>query len=433
MADNLCEVGGVLCDVASVAYDHSSLAYQADRAHDIVEELNDRSNSIEASKSLTHVEQRKLKNQQTLQKSMVMAKVVLKNMMEQPVEDTLTSIAEMSFDALLTVKAIESIGYVSSKVGNKLVETGNELKKILPPKMMDETVVFMQTSGGELIAVSEKSSKSIPKAAQAQAVVNKAERIKKHAEKTKSIVDDVAKLTRPIKEEVIALEKELAKIRKSVDIINRDRLMTISKDVKQVENFRNITKNFDPALVAQLHHDEILYLNLCDWLEPQVSKINTRLQAQGGMVIIDSKAGVEVVIKEYDIYHSLLGEIKPGSVRETVKGGHWFCPELRAASFDVQKIKSCGNGFFDMQIRQARRVTGDHVGKTYFPAGKSIEQCITILEEAMSQEASIKYVIPDYPTTQKAFEAVHVSGQKFVLRVDNGVAKFYPWSINPKK
>jgi|GEM_PF-430524 len=429
MADNLCEVGSVLCDVASVAYDHSSLAYQADRAHDIVEELNDRSNSIEASKSLTHVEQRKLKNQQTLQKSMVMAKVVLKNMMEQPVEDTLTSIAEMSFDALLTVKAIESIGYVSSKVGNKLVETGNELKKMLPPKMMDETVVFMKTSSGELIAVSEKSSKSIPKAAQAQAVVNKAERVKKHTEKTKAIVDTTTKFVKPDQAKVAALQKSIQPYLNSEKVVNLEQVKSL-KGIEQIEKYRKFTHNFSPEGIAKLKPEEILHLNLCDWLEPQATKINARIKKTGGLKITEVRDGIECIVEihEFDLYHSLLGEIRPGSIRDHTKGGHLLIPELKAALFDIGEVEHIGNEFFDMKIKYAGKVGGRYERKTYFPMGTTVEESVTMIEDAMKIPKEIRFA----DINDKGRVPIYITNSldlKFGLHIEKGIVKYYPMKL----
>jgi len=212
----------------------------------------------------------------------------------------------------------------------------------------------------------------------------------------------------------------------SEKIIDVERLKSI-EGIEQIDKYRDYTNNFtDPA---KLKPEEILYLNLCDWLEPQAIKINAALKKRGGIKVIDPVSKAEVIIEKYDLYHSLLGEMKPEFLNNVTKGGHLPIAELKSALFETGEIKSLGNGFFDMTIKRGsnKRL------KSYFPLGTNIEEAVVMIEEAILNEEFVKYIKPEnlsiekaLKTTEKTFEVVHKINQKFSIHINNGIAKFYP-------
>jgi hypothetical protein len=175
-----------------------------------------------------------------------------------------------------------------------------------------------------------------------------------------------------------------------------------------------------------MHPDEILYLNLCDWLKPQADLINAELKSLGGLTIIDQASGQQALIKEFDLFHSLLGEMKPGSVRSTTSGGHCFLTELRAASLSYDEVKAFGNGFFDMQIKPRRGLSASYKDQTYFPAGKSISDCTDILIDAIKNPKCIEFGAA--VEGKQIIDITQQSNQKFRLYIENNILRFSPVS-----
>ena len=94
----------------------------------------------------------------------------------------------------------------------------------------------------------------------------------------------------------------------SEKIINVERLKSI-KGVDQIEKYRDYTNNFHPDGIAKLKPEEILHLNLCDWLAPQAKIINKRIKDAGGLKVRQIHDGIECVseIYELDLFHSFFG------------------------------------------------------------------------------------------------------------------------------
>lgn len=121
-------------------------------------------------------------------------------------------------------------------------------------------------------------------------------------------------------------EKEIEQVVRATQIKN-PRALQASKGIDQIERFREYTNNFTNLDI--LTPEEVMYLNLCEWLEPKAKKINNALKAQGGLKVVDPKTGaVQAVIEEFDLFHSLLGEMSPNALANRVKGGHLYIPEL---------------------------------------------------------------------------------------------------------
>ena len=290
---------------------------------------------------------------------------------------------------------------------------------------------FVETSTGEIIAIADTTGESISVAMAWQIAANRAEQSIRFAAKTKELNEKINEKLKPKKKDVEALHKEIEPFLSSEKLVNVERLKA-TKDIKQIEDFRTYTDNFKN--LDKLKPEEILYLNLCDWLAPKALEINDRLKKiPGGLKIIDQKTGIEAVIKEFDLFHSLLGEMKPQALANRVSGGHLFIPELKGAILDINEIKQFGKGYFDMGIKYAGKQSTKYKPNSYFPIGTSIEQAVEIIEDAISNKGFIEFIKPEnisiesaLASTKKTFEATHRQNQKFTLHTDNGITNFYP-------
>ncbi|MBV8660761.1 MAG: hypothetical protein JO129_01275, partial [Candidatus Dependentiae bacterium] len=237
--------------------------------------------------------------------------------------------------------------------------------------------------------------------------------------KAKDLNDKIQKLTNPNQKEIEALRESMKPYLRSDKIVDVERLKSI-EGIEQIDKFKEYTNNF--TNLEKLTPEEILYLNLCDWLEPQATKINARLKASGGIKIIEPQTKkVIAIIKEYDFFHSFLGEMKPQFLNNVTSGGHLPLIELRSAILEIGEIQPFGNGFFDMAIKRgSKRKTN-----SYFPLGKSVEQCIELIENGIN---NIEKIISSDMQTIMDGSIKFESHAKNVmqLHIKEGIAKFYP-------
>ena len=280
---------------------------------------------------------------------------------------------------------------------------------------------FVETSTGEIIAIADTTGESISVAMAWQIAANRAEQSIRFAAKTKELNEKINKKLKPNKENVEALHKETEPFLSSEKLVNVERLKA-TKDIKQIEDFRTYTDNFKN--LDKLKPEEILYLNLCDWLAPQAATINAEL---GVLKFIDPATKVEVVIKELDLFHSLLGEMRPGSIKYHTSGGHLLVPELRASMLDFSEITQFGEGFFDMDIKYAGKQSTSYKPNTYFPAGTSIEQAVNIIEQAIKNPKKIFFETIDV-NGKTSCNLMSQSDQIFTLHIENSKAKIHPAS-----
>jgi len=286
---------------------------------------------------------------------------------------------------------------------------------------------FVETSTGEIIAIADTTGESISVAMAWQIAANRAEQSIRFAAKTKELNEKINKKLKPNKENVEALHKETEPFLSSEKLVNVERLKA-TKDIKQIEDFRTYTDNFKN--LDKLKPEEILYLNLCDWLAPKALKINDRLKKSGGLKFIDPATKAEVVIKEFDLFHSLLGEMKPEALANRTSGGHLFIPELKAAILDTNEIKQFGKGYFDMGIKYAGKQSTKYKPNSYFPIGTSVEQAVEIIENAIVNFKEIEVLNDSANTSQSAFKLTQINNMQFNLRIENEIAQFYPLNIN---
>ena len=285
---------------------------------------------------------------------------------------------------------------------------------------------FVETSTGELVAIADTTGESISVAMASQITANRAEQSARFAAKTKELNDKINEKLKPNKKDVEAFHKEIEPFLSSEKIVDVERLKS-RKGIKQIEDFRGYTDNFKN--LDKLKPEEILYLNLCDWLAPKALEINEKLRGPGGLKFIDPATKVEVIIKEFDLFHSLLGEMKPQYLNNVVKGGHLPILELKSALFEIGEIESLGSGFFDMHIKRGSK----RKRSSYYPLGTSVEQSVKMIENSISNKDFISFIKPDnlsieeaLKSTKKTFITTSKNNQKFSLHVNNGIAEFYP-------
>ncbi|MBP6869770.1 hypothetical protein KBC04_02725 [Candidatus Babeliales bacterium] len=175
-------------------------------------------------------------------------------------------------------------------------------------------------------------------------------------------------------------------------LVDVDRLRSI-EGVDQVQRFKDYTNNFHPDELAKLKPEEILYLNLCDWLAPKADIINAALKKKGGIRIVDSVTGVEAYYEKYDLFHSLLGEMSPGAVANRTSGGHLMIPELRGAILKTGKVTPIGHGFFDIDIQYLGKESAKCKTNSVYPLGTLLEESVELLEKTQENFKEIICVI----------------------------------------
>ena len=196
-------------------------------------------------------------------------------------------------------------------------------------------------------------------------------------------------------------------------------------------------------MLEALHPDEKLYLNLCDWLEPQAAKINADLKAAGGLIIQDpNNAKLFVKIEEFDLFHSLLGEMQHGSIRKNLSGGHLMIPELKSSLCEFNEMQTYWDGFIDVQMKLKRGNAEKFTTKSFFPYGNSPADCTKIIENTINNvihDPNIKNLTPSkvklfnietntQNITKYTIEIENHSGQVFKFFIEDGIAKYFPFS-----
>ena len=281
---------------------------------------------------------------------------------------------------------------------------------------------FVETSTGELVAIADTTGENISVAMASQIAANRAEQSARFTAKTKELNDKIDEKLKPNKKDVEAFHKEIEPFLSCEELVNVERLKA-TENIDQIEAFRGYTDNFKN--LDKLKPEEILYLNLCDWLAPQALEINEKL---GVLKFIDPATKVEVIIKELDLFHSLLGEMRPGSIRKHTSGGHLLIPELRAAMLDTSEIIQFGEGFFDMQIKPVNSIR-NFKSNSYFPAGTSIEQTVKTIKDAIQNPKAITRSEIIKNGALSGFNFTNNQQNVFVVLIKNERAQFYPYKL----
>ena len=424
-------VGTCLYNVVAKAHEFMPSAYLNDMMQDMQQNIANMQNNENTANphDASRMMQRTQRNAQFLQNGlyggMQAAQSIIEEMMKKSLRQNVAVGTEIIIDNMITSKATDLLLKLSSLVGNQALKLGNQVSHNLPPHLKNAPVHFVETTTGELMLFSESTGENIGAAMATQCATNNTEQIIKNTVKAKELTKKIDELTKPDPKEVEAFQKSVEPYLNSEKIINVERLQSI-EGVDQIKRFKDYTKNFTE--LEKLTPDEILYLNLCDWLERRSSIINEALKKKGGMKFVDV-AGVEGFFEEYDLFHSLLGEMSPEAVANRISGGHLFIPELKTALLDIGEIKPIGNGFFDMSIKYAGKASEKYKPNSYFPAGTSVEQAVEMIEDALLNIEKIKNVTPPGRTDEIIYEIQNYKNKTFKLHIKNknNVAHFYPF------
>ena len=377
----------------------------------------------------SRMEQRQERNIQSLQNglsSVVHAGTALvQSMLAKTCKENISDIIEFSLDAIIYGKITDAVLAIS-KIGASQCFTASRSFQQLSQEMLEETMSFATNNNGELVAIANTSGENISAAlaSATQIVTNKVGPVFKYAGQAKILSDKINEITKPNKHEVEIFQKSIEPYLNSEKIINVERLKSI-EGIDQITEFKKYTNNFKD--LEKLKPEEILYLNLCDWLEPKAAKINAQLKASGGLKIIDPISKTEVIIEEFDLFHSLLCEMKPEALANRTSGGHLMITELHAATLDIRNIESLGNGFLDIEIKYAGKLSDKYKKNSYFPAGTTPERAVKFIEDSITNFKKIKNVTPTGTIDRIIFEFQNYENQSFKVYIKENIARFHPF------
>jgi len=187
--------------------------------------------------------------------------------------------------------------------------------------------------------------------------------------------------------------------------------------VRQINDFRTITKNFTD--ISQLTPHEVLYLNACNWFHPHFIEINELVKKENLCITVD---GQDIKIDSFGLFHSLLGDMKPGKLETSRRGGHVFFPELKLQTHVLEDFKELDNGFFSLSVKHIKdSKTGDP--KTFFPFGKTPLECTQIIIDAIKNPKKIKSVESTMGNT--VVEITNNLNQTFKICIRSCIATFF--------
>jgi hypothetical protein len=424
------QIGQTLHAIAAYVSKHTPFAYLDDMTRDmlhtidIIEHKTNHSLDPQPSRMMLRSQQNLESMQHGLLQTINASQLVIANIMAKPIQENTADLAEFIADGLITHKISENLLALCQFVGNQSVHISYLIQQEIPAHLLDSSIQFLQTNTGELFAHADSTKDNIITAI-ATAVQKTTDPIKKMAEtfaKAKIISDKIKERTQPNPTDIKTFQKTIEPYLRMDKIVDVERLKTI-ENVEQINNFKKYTNNF--TSLEKLTSEEILYLNLCDWLEPRAKKINVALKKKGGITLVDSQTGASVFFDEYDLFHSLLGEMSPGAVADRIKGGHLYIPELKAAILDIGEIEPFGKGFFDMNIKYAGKLSEKYKQNSYFPMGTSVEQAVDMIEEAIKKSTNIKIMNAKNPVFQ-GFICTNQQGQDFGILAKNKIIQFYP-------
>jgi hypothetical protein len=377
----------------------------------------------------SRMEQRQERNIQSLQNGLSnvvhAGTAVVQSMLTKTCKENISDITEFSLDAIIYGKITDAVLAIS-KIGASQCFATSRSFQLLSQEMLEDTMSFATNNNGELVAITNISGENISAAlaSATQIVTNNIGPVFKYAGQAKILSDKIDEITKPNKHEVEAFQKSIEPYLNSEKIIDVERLKSID-DIDQITEFKKYTNNFKD--LEKLKPEEILYLNLCDWLEPKAAKINAQLKASGGLKIIDPISKTEVIIEEFDLFHSLLCEMKPEALANRTSGGHLMIPELHAATLDIRNIESLGNGFLDIEIKYAGKLSDKYKKNSYFPAGTTPERAVKFIEDSITNFKKIKNVTPTGTIDRIIFEFQNYENQSFKVYIKENIARFHPF------
>lgn len=352
---------------------------------------------------------------------------VIESILQRPAQENIADVTQCIVDGLVIDGIGKALSYGAQFAKSYLSGAAATMTEFISPDVMHETLTFATTSTGEVIACMEKTGQAITDGmlSTVAGIVDGGIQAAKYIAQGKMLSDKVQQLTNADKAKIEAFQKELEPFLRCDKIINIERLKSI-EGIEQIDNFKRYTNNF--TNLEKLTSEEILYLNLCDWLEPQATKINARLKDIGGLKFINPSNNAEIIIERYDLFHSLLGEMRPGSIRDHTKGGHLLITELKAAVLEIGEMKSFGNGFFDINIKPINS-TRDFKLNSYFPVGTFVDEAADIIDKAIRNPKVIEFADNIKNKSLEGFKFIDQENQAFMLLIENRTAQFFPLRV----
>ncbi len=286
LTNDLQAVGTTLYKIAERASQFTPAAYLDDIARDMLDGLVAIKNREGDDAAFEHNQssrmmQRTERNAQYLQDGLYgavhIAQFIIDDMMQKSLQQNVAGITEIAVDTFITGKVTDCLMKIAEIVGTPILHAVQELQKSIPADLSSSRPIFMQASNGELIAIADTTGESIGAAIAAKNLADNAQQIIKRSVQAKELTDKISEITKADQGKVEAFQKSIEPYLNSEKIINVERLKTI-ENIEQIELYKKYTNNFHPDSIAKLKPEEILHLNLCDWLEPQARKINASLK-----------------------------------------------------------------------------------------------------------------------------------------------------------
>ena len=198
------------------------------------------------------------------------------------------------------------------------------------------------------------------------------------------------------------------------------------RDIRQIDDFRTITKNFTD--ISQLKPYEILYLNYCNWFYPTYCKINAKVKAANLEICINNEI---IKIDKFGLYHVYLNDMKPIKASASkafdtaLKGGHMFFPDLKSKTHQLSDFKLLDDGYFTLKVKHIEDTSAtDPEFKTFFPVGKTPEECADIVIDAIKNPKHVELLENRNPKV-KAVMVTNQQNQQFKICVTNQTATFF--------
>jgi hypothetical protein len=135
-----------------------------------------------------------------------------------------------------------------------------------------------------------------------------------------------------------------------------------------------------------------------------------------------------IEIDGFGLFHSLLGDMRPGCFKTARRGGHLLLPELKTATHALENFQNLEKGYFMLDIKHIEDLSDKLNPKTFFPYGKTPLECAKIIIDAIKNPKnieSIESIIPNKNVNEKTIDIINQFNQKFRICIKNHIATFY--------
>ena len=168
MAHECYNIGKIMYNIAATVYEFTPGAYaqdMSDAMNSSMEQLfrEHRCDNQTGIEDIFH--QRTMRNMQMLHngytQSLQVAQIVIQDMMKKSAQQNIADLTEVAADGYITHNIMNLIGKLSTAVGNKALETANQLADQIPPHLYDSTMQTVQTTAGVFEVFADGTGESI--------------------------------------------------------------------------------------------------------------------------------------------------------------------------------------------------------------------------------------------------------------------------------